>query len=414
LRLPFSIDLGRAAFALALAVVLYFVAVNETNPETTIRPSFSVPVQVVNYPPGLVPTDQPPQVGLRVRALPQVLARLRADSFTAQADASTAHAGQNDLSVNVRSTDPDIRGVDADPSAITINLDEVQERVLPVRVNVSGQVPSGYTLGQPRPDPDRVTVAGAGTLVGRASEALVDVSVDRVTVSVNGVYTPRIVDERGSDLKDLLNLRVSPASVTVQIPITQQTQYKEVGIHPVLQGQPAPGYALQPLEVNPPIATLVGDPAALEGVNYVDTQPIDINGISSTAVRTVALAPPARTLLLQQGQQATVTIRVQTLTIAQTVRVPPSVINLASNVVLARLPDPIAVTITGPAPTLATLNANDFRVVLDVAGKAPGRYDITPGVQNLPVGMTLESIDPKSVQVDLREAPPPPTPPPGP
>jgi YbbR domain-containing protein len=92
------------------------------------------------------------------------------------------------------------------------------------------------------------------------------------------------------------------------------------------------------------------------------------------------------------------------------VRVPPSVINLANNVALVRLPDPIAVTITGPAPTLSTLNANDFRVVLDVADKGPGRYDISPRVQNLPAGMTLESIDPKSVQVDLREAPPPPTP----
>jgi YbbR domain-containing protein len=413
-RFPYSLDLGRAAFALALAVVLYFVAINETNPETTVRPSFSVPVQVVNSPPGLVTTDQPPQIGLRVRALPSVLGRLRSDSFTAQVDASAAHPGANDLSVNVRSTDPDVRSVDADPSVVTLTLEEVQERVLPVRVNVSGQVPSGYTLGDARADPDRVTVAGAASLVGRATEAVLDVNVDRVTVSVNGVYTPRIVDERGTDLKDVLNLRVTPASVNVQIPITQQTQYKEVAIHPVVQGQPAPGYALQPLEVNPPVATLVGDPAALEGVNFIDSQPVDISGISSTVVRTVALAPPPRTLLLQQGQQATVTVRVQTLTIAQTVRVPPSVINLANNVALVRLPDPIAVTITGPAPTLATLNANDFRVVLDVAGKSPGRYDINPRVQNLPAGMTLESIDPKSVQVDLREAPPPPTPTPAP
>src|SRR5918912_2926939 len=151
MRFPFAIDLGRAGFALALAVVLYFVAINETNPETTIRPSFTVPVQVVNYPPGLVPTDQPPQVGLRVRALPTVLARLRPDSFTAQVDASTAHNGQNDLPVNVRSTDPEVRGVDADPAVVTLNLEEVQERVLPVRVNIAGQVPSGYTLGQSRP-----------------------------------------------------------------------------------------------------------------------------------------------------------------------------------------------------------------------------------------------------------------------
>jgi YbbR domain-containing protein len=109
-----------------------------------------------------------------------------------------------------------------------------------------------------------------------------------------------------------------------------------------------------------------------------------------------------------------VTIRVQTLTIAQTIRVPPSVINLSSNVVLARLPDPVAVTITGPAPTLSTLNASDFRVVLDVAGKGAGRSDVTPRVQNVPAGMTVESVEPKTVQVELREAAPQPTPTPGP
>ncbi|HYY88712.1 MAG TPA: CdaR family protein [Chloroflexota bacterium] len=407
-----SVDLGRAGFALALAIVLYFVAVSETNPETRSRTSFAVPVEVVNVPSGLVPTERPPGVNLLVRATPSVFSRLRADSFSAQVDASTAHAGENDLPVMVRPTDPDVRSADAEPSLVRLNFEEVQERVLPVRVNLTGQVPSGYTLGQARADPDRVTVAGAASLVGRAAEAIVDAGIDRVTVSVNGAYTPRVVDVRGNDLRDL-NLRLNPPSVTVQIPITQQTQYKEVGIHPVTQGQLAPGYALQPLEVNPPVATLVGDPAALDSVNFVDTQPIDISGISTTVVRTVPLAPPARTLLLQQGQQAIVTIRVQTLTIAQTVRVPPSVINLSSNVVLARLPDPIAVTITGPAPTLSTLNSNDFRVVVDVGGRGPGRYEVAPRVQNLPGGMTLESIDPKQVQVDLREAPPPPTPTPG-
>src|SRR5438270_6306526 len=175
MRLPFALDLGRGLFALVLAIVLYFVAVNETNPETTVRPSFTVPVQVVNVPSGLVPADTSPQVGLRVRALPTVLARVRADSFTAQVDATTARAGSNDLPVNVRSTDPEVRGVDAEPTVVTINLEEIQERVLPVRVNVTGQVPQGYTQGEARADPDRVTVAGAASLVGRASEALVDV-----------------------------------------------------------------------------------------------------------------------------------------------------------------------------------------------------------------------------------------------
>jgi YbbR domain-containing protein len=232
-----------------------------------------------------------------------------------------------------------------------------------------------------------------------------------VTVSVNAVYTPKIVDDRGDDLRDL-NLRATPPSVTVQVPINQQTQYKEVGVRPVTQGSPGPGYILQPLVVNPPTATLRGDPADLEGVNFVETAPIDVNGISSTVVRQVALAPPARTLLLQPGQTVTVTVSVTALTVSQTVRVPPSVTNIGPNVQLATPPSAVAVTVSGPAPALAalTLNPNDFRVVLDVSGKGAGTYDVEPNAQRVPSGLTLESIDPSRVSVQLREVPPPPTP----
>jgi YbbR domain-containing protein len=412
MRLPFHIDFGRAAFALALAVLLYFVALNETNPEGRNQTSFTVPVQLVNVQPGLVVSAPPPPVRLWIRAPLSVFSRLRADTFTAQVDVSSARAGDNDnLPISVNWTDPEVRAADPDPAAVRLHLEEIREQALPVRLNLMGQVPSGYQPGQPSIDPARLTVAAAESLVERATEAVVDVSVDRVTVSVNGVYTPRILDDRGNDLKDP-GLRVSPPAVTVQVPITQQTQYKEVGVRPVTQGQPSPGYALQPLEVNPATATLVGDQAALEGANFVETAPIDINGISTTIVRSVALAPPQRTLLLQQGQTVTVTIRVTTLATNQIVRVPPSVINLSGSVQLARPLDLVSVTISGPAPALSTLslNPNDFRVVLDVMGRGPGRFDVDVRVQQVPTGLRLEDFEPKRMQVDLREAPTPPTP----
>jgi YbbR domain-containing protein len=140
-----------------------------------------------------------------------------------------------------------------------------------------------------------------------------------------------------------------------------------------------------------------------------------VTGISSTIVRSAALDPPPRTNLLQPGQTVTVTIQVTPLTASQTVRVPPSVINLSSNVQLVRTPDPVAVTISGPAPTMATLvlNPRDFRVVLDMAGKGPGRHEVEARVQAVPAGLTLESVDPRLVQVDLREVPATPTATPG-
>ncbi len=415
MRLPFTIDLGRGVFALALAVLLYFVTLSETNPFDQRETGYSVPVQVVNVPPGLVVTTVQQSVRLWVTAPQNVFNRLRPENFTAQVDATGSIAGDNQLPISASSTDPEVRNVSPDPGNMLLHLEEVRDQVVPVRVNLQGQVPSGYTVGNATVDPSRITVTGAASLVGRASEAVVDVNIDHVTVSVNGAFTPRIVDDRGNDLKDL-NLRASPQSVTVQVPITQQTLYKEVGIRPNIQGQPAPGYALQPVEVNPPTTTLVGDSASLEAVNLVDTAPLDISGISGTVVRNVALSPPPRTLLLQDGQTVTVTVRVTTLPVTQTVRVPPSVINLSGAVQLAHPLDLVAVTIEGPAPALQnlTLNPNDFKVIVDAAGKGPGRYNLDVRVQQVPAGLTAQDFSPKQVQVDLAEAPATPTPVPSP
>src|SRR5919202_7137385 len=209
MRLPFYVDVGRAVFAVALAVLLYFVALSETNPADQRDTNFTVPVQPVNRPPGLEITTPPPPVALRVTAPQNVFGRLLTVSFTAQVDVSSAHAGDNDLPIAVTSTDPEVRAVQPVPATVRLHLEEVREQVLPVRVNSTGQVPPGYQVSTPSVDPSRITVAGPASYVSRATEAVVDVSVDRLTVSINGVYTPRILDERGNDLKDL-NLRGAP------------------------------------------------------------------------------------------------------------------------------------------------------------------------------------------------------------
>ena len=416
MRLPFTIDPGRAVFALALSVLLYFVALSETNLPDTRDTGIALPVQVVNVPPGLVYTTQPPSVRLRVTATSSAFNRgLRAEAFAAQTDATGVHSGDVTLPVLVTWTDPDILSVQADPPSVTLHFEEILPVVLPVRVNIQGQVASGYQLGTPTVDTQRITVTGPASVVGLASEAVVDVNVDHLTVPVNGVYTLRIIDGRGNDIKDP-TIRPSPPSVTVQIPVTQQTVYKQVGVRAVTQGAPAPGYALQPLEVNPPLTTIVGDPASLETINFVDTAPIDISGISSTVVRPIGLAPPQQALLLQGNQTVTVTIRVSALPVTQTVRIFPSVINLSGQVQVGKALDTVAVMISGPAPSLQNLvlNANDFKVTADANGKGPGKYTLDVKVQQVPSGLTLVEFAPKQVQVELSAAPSPTPPAPSP
>lgn len=404
MRLPFRLDLGRATFAVALSLVLYVFALSEANPEATEVTGFTVPVEVVNRPSRLVPLNQPQPIRLRVRAPLDVVRRLSADGFRAQADATNARQGENLLPVSVQPLIEGIRDVRPEPAQVLVQFDDLQERNLPIRVNVTGQVAAGYSLGPPRTDPERVAVSGPATNVQRAVEAVVDVNLDRSTVTVNGAFTPRIVDVRGNEIRDL---SVRTTAVNVTIPVTQQAQFKEVGVRPRIQGQPAPGYLLEPVAVEPPTATLVGDPAALDGANVVETQPIDVSNLTSTTVRRVGLVPPPNTALLQPGLQVDATIRVVPLNITQTLRVVPTVLNLQAGLVLARPPDPVEVTIAGPAPTLANLSARDLRVVLDLAGKGRGTYQVQAVPQNLPDGMKVERVQPPTVSVELRDAPTP-------
>src|SRR5690348_13702629 len=71
------VDIGRALSALLLSVLIYFVAVSQSNAESTWQTSFSVPVEVVNVPAGLVVTQAPAPVHVDVRATQQAFSQLQ-------------------------------------------------------------------------------------------------------------------------------------------------------------------------------------------------------------------------------------------------------------------------------------------------------------------------------------------------
>jgi YbbR domain-containing protein len=176
-------------------------------------------------------------------------------------------------------------------------------------------------------------------------------------------------------------------------------------VRPVVQGRVAPGYYLQPVEVEPSTVTVVGSPQALANVSFVDTEPVDVSNLSSSVVRRVQVVPPTGLTLLQP-QPVTLTIRVTPLTVSQTVRVTPSVQGLGPGLEVVGDVPQVDVTISGPAPTLQTLTPRDFRVVLDLSGLGPGRHELEPKV-TVPGGFALEQVEPARVAVTIRAAPTP-------
>lgn len=407
-RLRLHVDVGRALIAVALACALWIVVQNEQNPDRTDIPALTVPVEVVNTPPGLVVVSDSPEIQVRVRIPSESWSLLRPGSFRATADASNASPGVNELPIRVEALESRVRQVDPIPPLANVVLEEVSEVPMPVRLNIIGNVPFGYAYSTPKISPENVTVSGASSAVQRVGSVVVDIRLDGLTVSLNATYAPRATDARGAEVR---TVRINPATVSVDVPVAQQVGYKEVGVRPVVQGRVAPGYLLQPLEVEPATVTVVGSPATLANVNYVDTEPVDVSGLSSSVVRRVQVVPP-QGLSLLQPQPVTLTVRVTPLTTSQTLRVTPTIQGLSPGLQLVGDVPQVDVTLSGPAPTLQSITPRDFQVVLDLSGLGPGQQQVEPKVA-VPGGFTLTSVDPPRETITIRTqptAPPSPTP----
>jgi YbbR domain-containing protein len=268
---------------------------------------------------------------------------------------------------------------------------------MPVRLNILGNVPFGYAYSTPRIAPENVTVSGPSTAVQRVDSIVVDIRLDGLTVSLNATYAPRPLDARGTEVRAV---RVNPSTVNVEVPVAQQVGYKEVGVRPVVRGRVAAGYYLQPIEVEPSTVTVVGSPAALSNVSFVDSEPVDISNLSSSVVRRVQVVPPTGLTLLQP-QPVSLTIRVTPLTVSQTLRVGPTLQGLGTGLEIVGDVPQVDVTLNGPAPTMQSLTSRDFRVVLDLTGLGPGRHEIEPRVA-VPGGFTQERVEPARVPVTIR------------
>src|SRR4051812_5689429 len=124
MRSFFGFDLGRAALALLLSGVLWWVITTEQNPERNELFPTPIPVEVVNAPPSLVVTGDVPTIQVDVRASSDAWRNLRAASFRATADASQAGPGANELPVTIERLDPQVRSVESIPSRIRVVMEE--------------------------------------------------------------------------------------------------------------------------------------------------------------------------------------------------------------------------------------------------------------------------------------------------
>lgn len=306
------------------------------------------------------------------------------------------------LDVEVVSLFEGIEIVNVEPPTVRVAIDRIDVRTVPVEVDV-GEVPEGLEVGRPTVSPqDEVQVRGPASLVGSVDRAVALIRIDASGIDVNQPVNLVAVDVQGQPVGTGL-IDIEPETVSVQVDVQATETTQTVTIRPVVEGTPAPGFALESLSIDPAVVTLRGLPEDLADVEAVLTEPISIAGVSADQTFEAELVLPENARLADASAEATASV---TATIVPSVSSRTFVVGVicagaGDNECLPSV-DQLSITLSGPGDLLSSLDAGDLTPTVNAGGLSPGTHELVPTIGGLPDGVELLSVAPGNVTVTIR------------
>jgi YbbR domain-containing protein len=394
-----------------LSLTVWIVATQEVNPVETVDFDRSVPVEYDGLPSDLLVTNQPTEaIRVTYRASQTTRRSLTLDDFRAVADLSGLSTGSYDVPVDV-TINAQATFVEARPPTVHVEIEELSRRSVPIQLMVEGNLPTGYRSATPVLTPSDASVSGPRSQVELVGEVRAIVSIDGQRDTLDMAAELVALDSEGAQVS---GVTLDPETVNVRIPIVQEADFREVAVRVNANVLTAPGYYVSRLTPNPPLVPVRGDPDVLRSLTAIETEPINLQGVTEDTSVIAQLDPPDG-VTLEDVQTVEVVINVAAQPDFQVFEVPVHISGLDSGLDANVVPSSAVISLSGPLPVLQKLDpTNDIRVTADLSGLEPGSYQIEPAVQivnpDIPADslqdVTIESVLPTLLEVEIQEANP--------
>ncbi|MBQ9941496.1 MAG: hypothetical protein IJP03_00665, partial [Christensenellaceae bacterium] len=110
------------------------------------------------------------------------------------------NVGQIELQVEVTANVVEATVKRMSTSNVVVHVDDLVERVLPVRCELQGKEPVGYYVGEPVLAEETVVISGPRQKVEQISEAVCYIPVEGMTSSVRASYVLTLFDKDGNQI----------------------------------------------------------------------------------------------------------------------------------------------------------------------------------------------------------------------
>jgi YbbR domain-containing protein len=276
---------------------------------------------------------------------------------------------------------------------LLVSGEQTVERALRVPLEFTNLPPQLELVGSPPMAVDVRVRGSSGTLSRVAAgelSAVLDVRTARVGDRLFHLTAEDVRAPFGVEV-----VQVTPASVSLTF---EESLSKTVGVRARVEGEPAPGYTVGAVTVNPATVTVVGPASALKNLTEAITEPVSVEGASRPVVDEVTIGVMDPVVRLRQPQNAQVTVSVVAAPDEWVVKGITVHVTGTDNAVAA--PGSVTVQARGPRDSM-DMDPSHYSAAVDVTGFSPGRY-VLPVRVEAPMGIGLLRVEPAEVAVTIR------------
>jgi YbbR domain-containing protein len=397
---------GRNLSSLFISIILafFFWAVATEAKDPTLDAPFgsSVPIEAVGLDEGMLAYGMNgTRVRVELRAPQSVWQTLTSDDLRAYIDLSDVTTGTLTVPIRVDAQVAPVQVLKITPSDVNLTIEHIAEKEITITIRMQGTPLFGFRADDPEVVPQTVRVRGPASWVDKVTQAQVTLSVQGEQSDIRGDYQPVLLDQNEHAVP---NVESIPKAVTINVPISPLGYVRDLPVTIAWEGQPAPGYRISNLVIDPQIVKVYGRVEVVRQVpGYLLTQPVSLDTLTQSLTTTVALQmPDGLSLISPPRPYVTVSLTIEAIQTGLTLAVTPTLRGLSIDMIATPNVDAVVLILSGPLAVMEHLQVEDVEVVLDLTNLLPGDYAIIPMV-DVPEGVVIQNVIPESISVRIQQ-----------
>lgn len=289
---------ARILSVIAATMIWVYVSV-DNNP--IVERTYEVHLNQLNLPKAMTVYNAPDKISVRIRGSRTIMTEKLVSEISATVDFKNVTEGQQKLPVKVRSKKGDIVAVS--PSNVSVYVDTISQKTVPVQTRMVGTIPEDMTLGNVTIKPNSVSISGATHRLDKVHMVVAPVDVtDR-----NGSFdTESELVAVSDDGYDIPNMIIAPQRVAVSAVMVPQMLTVELPVELVTTGEPPEGMDMKPSVIKPTKVKVSAAPSKLKGITVIKTKPLDITKLVDKSTSAVELDLPEQAISNVRIVQATI------------------------------------------------------------------------------------------------------------